>query len=149
MTTIEHQIEINAPISRVFQYAADYHNWPAFFTGVSDFKPTSEITRGNGSRFSYQAKLLGMSTNVETEITEFVENSGWKGISIKGIKCQTQWIFRHKNERTNFTYILGYELPIPILGNIMDILFIKPAWNKIISESLGNLKIIMELNTSG
>ena len=64
MTYIERCIEIDAPVEKVFQYASDWNNWPEFFEGVFDFKPTTENQRGNGSRFAYKAKLLGMKAHV-------------------------------------------------------------------------------------
>jgi len=148
MTRIERSIEIDVPVSKVFAYASDYNNWASFFVGVSDFIPTSNVKRGNGSRFSYKVKLLGIKASVETEITEFNENVGWKGVTVRGVKGQTQWIFKQDNNKTKFTYILIYELPIPIISNIIDALFVRPAWQNIVTESLDNLKKIIELNTS-
>jgi uncharacterized membrane protein len=145
MTYIERSIEINAPVEKVFQFAADWKNWHEFFEGVSDFRPTTETKRGNGSRFAYKAKLLGMKAPVETEIQEFVENEGWTGVSVKGVESKTRWIFVQVNGKTKFTYGLSYSLPIPILGNVLDRLFVKPAWESIIENSLQNLKERMEL----
>jgi len=147
MTTIERAIEIDAPVEKVFQFASDWNTWPEFFEGVSDFKPTTEIRRGNGSRFTYRAKLLGMRTHVETEIREFIENEGWTGISVKGVKCQSRWIFKRLNKRTEFKYILSYRLPMPIIGCILDGLLVRPEWKRIIENSLKNLKKQMEQQT--
>lgn len=149
MTYIEGSIEINASVEKVFQFAADWKNWPEFFEGVSDFRPTTETKRGNGSRFAYKAKLLGMKASVETEIQEFVENEGWAGVSVKGVESKTRWIFRQVNGKTKFTYGMSYSLPIPILGNVLDRLFVKPAWERIIKNSLQNLKERMELKLTG
>jgi hypothetical protein len=35
-------------------------------------------------------------------------------------------------------------MPVPILGGILDALFMKPAWEKIIESSLQNLKELLE-----
>lgn len=147
MSDIERSIEINAPVEKVFQYAADWKNWPEFFEGVFDFKPTTEIERGDGSRFAYKARVLGMKVSVETEIQEFAENEGWTGVSISGVKVKTRWIFVKVNGKTKFTYGQSGSLPIPILGNILDRLFVKPAWERIIENSLQNLRERMELKT--
>ncbi|UCG83813.1 MAG: SRPBCC family protein [Dehalococcoidia bacterium] len=146
MTYIEQSIEINAPVEKVLQYAADWENWPKFFEGVYDFRPTTETTRGTGARYAYKAGMLGMKAAVETEIHDFVENKGWKGVATKGMKHQTCWIFEEVNGKTKFTYGLGYWLPVPILGGILDKKFMKPAWERIIDNSLQNLK--KQLNES-
>jgi uncharacterized membrane protein len=142
MTEIERSINIEAPVNQVFEYASDYLNWPKFFEGVSDFMPITEITRGNGTKFIYKAKMLGMNVTVGTELQQFKENEGWVGKSFKGIKHKTQWIFKKLNGNTEFTYILNYKFP---LGSFLDKKFMQPAWIKIIEKSLQNLKRIMEL----
>lgn len=35
MTEISKTILINAPVSKVFNFASDYLNWPKFFEGIS------------------------------------------------------------------------------------------------------------------
>jgi uncharacterized membrane protein len=104
MTCIERSIEINAPVEKVFQYTADWRSWPKFFEGVSDFKPTTETTRGTGARYAYKAKMLGIKAPVETEIQDFMENEGWTGISVKGVESKTRWVFKGADGKTRFTY---------------------------------------------
>lgn len=148
MTEIERSILIGAPVEKVFQFAADYRNWSKFFEGVSDFKPKTEITRGNGAKFIYKAKMLGIKASVGTEIQDFIENKGWTGISFKGMEHKTQWIFVKMDGNTKFTYILSYRFPIPVLGNLLNKMFMKPAWISIIETSLQNLKRILEKDVS-
>ncbi|MEA3377309.1 MAG: hypothetical protein U9R72_14050 [Chloroflexota bacterium] len=57
---------------------------------------------------------------------------------------ETRWIFGEANGKTRFTYGLTYDLPVPIIGGILDALFMKPAWEKIIENSLQNLKQLVE-----
>jgi uncharacterized membrane protein len=144
MTYIERSIDIDAPVETVFQYAADWQNWPKFFEGVHDFQPTTEITRGTGARYAYKAEMLGMKVPVETEIQGFVENEGWTGEATKGMKHRTHWVFERMGNKTRFTYGLSYKLPVPIVGGILDNLIMKPAWEKIIEDSLENLKNLTE-----
>ena len=140
MTRIEKSIRIDKPIEEVFNYASDYEKWSDWFEGVSDFKPTTETRKGNGTRYAYKAKMMGIYLRVETEVHDFVTNKGWTGKSTKGISHQTQWIFETIDESTNFTYVLEYKLPIPLLSTLFDKFFMKPQWNKIIENSLENLR---------
>jgi uncharacterized membrane protein len=144
MTYIERSIEIDAPVEKVFQYAADWQHWPKFFEGVSDFRPTTETTRGNGARYAYKAAMLGMKTAVETEIQDFVEDEGWTGTATKGMKHETRWVFEEDDGKTRFTYGLSYDLPVPILGGVLDAWFMKPVWEQIVEDSLQNLKRLIE-----
>ena len=68
MTRIEKSIIINKPVEAVFKYASDWERWSDWFEGVSDFKPMTETTSGNGARYAYKAKMMGLNVKVETEI---------------------------------------------------------------------------------
>src|SRR3990172_1677643 len=141
MTEIKRSIKIEAPVSKVFEYASDYLNWPEFFEGVSNFKSITETTRGNGTQFTYIAKMLGIKVTVGTELHDFRENEGWIGKSFKGMEHKTQWIFEKSNGNTEFTYILSYKFP---MGRFLDKKFMQPTWIKVIENSLQKLKRLME-----
>ena len=144
MTRVEASVEVSAPIEEVFAFASDWRHWEDWWEGVSKFRPTTETTRGNGTRYAYKAWVAGMSLNVETEIHEFVENVGWKGVATKGPRSRTQWVFEPKGDKTRFTYILEYDLPLPLLGPILDSLLMRPGWQRMLDRSLRNLKIHFE-----
>jgi carbon monoxide dehydrogenase subunit G len=140
MTRIENSIQLPAPIEEAFQYASDYKEWEEWFEGVSDFKPTTNTIKGNGTRYSYKAKMMGLSVNIETEIFDYVENKGWKGRATKGMPHTTFWVFETVDGGTKFTYALEYNIYIPLFGKWLDKKFIKPQWERIIGNSLKNLK---------
>ena len=144
MSRVEKSIRINAPPDKVFQFAADYQNWEAFFEGLSDAKPTTEKTWGNGSRFVYKATMMGLPASVGTEIHSFVENEGWRGKSFKGLEHKTQWIFERVGAGTEFTFVVDDKMPIPVLGDMLDRMFVKREWEGIVEKSLQNLKGILE-----
>ncbi len=139
MTRIERSIVIPASVPEVFSYAADWQKWSEWFEGVSDFKATTDIQQGNGARYAYKARLLGVSAKVETEVHDFVQNAGWTGVATKGIPHQTHWIFESQGKSTKFTYILEYQLSVPLIGGLLDSIIMKPQWEKIIERSLKNL----------
>lgn len=144
MTQIEKSILILAPLEKVFAYASDYQKWEEWFEGVSGFKPITEIARGNKTRYAYKAKMMGLSIGMETEINDFMENEGWTGVSTKGMPHKTFWKFEPVDEGTKMTYGLEYALDIPWIGNWLDKTFMRPQWDKIISNSLKKLKIQFE-----
>jgi uncharacterized membrane protein len=144
MTRIERSVDIDAPVEDVFAFASDWKNWTKFFVGVSDFGVTTETQRGNGARYLYKASLMGMKAMVETEIHDFVENERWTGIATRGIPHKTHWLFKPVDGGTHFTYILEYRLPIPLIGGLLNCLFLRPQWEKILEKSLANLKERME-----
>lgn len=140
MTRIEHSVIIQAPVEQVFSYAADYQKWSEWFEGVSDFNATTTVTHGNGARYAYRARVMAVSASVETEIQDFVQNRGWTGVSTKGLPHRTHWIFEPIGSATRFTYALEYHLPVPLLGSLLDSLFVRSQWDKIVEKSLNNLR---------
>jgi hypothetical protein len=96
MTRIAESAEVRAPVAEVFEFASDWRRWEEWWLGVSDFQPATEVTRGNGTRYAYKAWVAGVSVHLETEIQDFVENAGWRGVATKGLAHQTQWVFEAK-----------------------------------------------------
>ena len=133
-------IDIDVPVADVFAYASDWRRWEEWWEGVAEFRPTTEVTRGNGTRYAYKAWIAGMTRNLETEIHEFEENVGWKGVAINGPPHRTQWVFEDKGGTTRLTYILEYDLPWPVVGTILDALLMRPGWQRKLEHSLRNLK---------
>ena len=144
MTRVEASVEVNAPLQDVFAFASDWRRWDDWWEGVSGFHPTTEITRGNGTRYAYKAWIAGLALNLETEIHDFVENVGWRGMVTRGVPHRTQWVFEGKGKATRLTYILEYSLPVPVLGPLADSLLMRPGWRRRLERSLRNLKIHFE-----
>jgi uncharacterized membrane protein len=149
MTRVEGTVIVDAPVHTVFTYASDWRRWQEWFEGVSGFRSTTEVTRGTGARYVYRASLMGLPATVETEIRDFVEDQGWTGIATRGVPHRTQWHFQAQGESTSFTYALEYELPVPVLGALVDALFLKGQWRRIIGRSLSNLKGHFSKTSSG
>jgi uncharacterized membrane protein len=139
MKRVEHSVVIQSPVDKVFAYASDYRQWPEWYEGVSEFKPTTQLTRGNGTRYAYKARMMGMRATVETEIHDFAQDRGWTGVGTKGLPHRTYWIFEPLGTDTRFTHALEYKVPVPLLGPLFDAL-LEREWKKILSKSLDNLK---------
>jgi uncharacterized protein YndB with AHSA1/START domain len=144
MTRVEASVDINAPLADVFAFASDWRQWEEWWEGVSAFRPTTEVTRGNGTRYAYKAWVAGLALNFETEIHDFVENVGWRGMATKGPPHRTQWVFEALGDTTRLTYILEYSLPVPVLGPLLDSLLMRPGWHRRLEKSLQNLKLRFE-----
>ena len=137
---IEDSIVVAAPLNEVFAYASDWQHWAEWFKGVSDFRPTTAIERGNGARYAYRASLMGIPASVETEIADFAENGGWTGVSVRGMAHRTSWRFEPHGEGTRFSYRMEYQLPLPLLGPALDALLLRRHWRRTIKQSLSNLQ---------
>ena len=107
---------------------------------MSGFRPTTEVTRGDGTRYAYRAWIAGLTLNLETEIHDFVEKVGWRGVVTKGPPHRTKWLFEGKGATTQLTYTLEYSLPLPVIGPLLDSLLMRPGWQHRLERSLQNLK---------
>ncbi len=140
MTKIEESVIVDAPVDAVFGYASDWRRWSDWFDGLSGVRPTSEMTRGSGARYSYSVRVMGLPAIVETEIYDFVEGRGWTGVGTRGLPHRTHWLFEAQGQSTRFTYTLEYRLPVPVLGAALDALVLKREWRGILRRSLSNVR---------
>jgi hypothetical protein len=140
MTRVSATVDIHAPLDAVWTFASDWRCWDNWWEGVSGFRPTTDVTRGNGTRYAYRAWVAGVTLDLETEIYDFVEKVGWRGVVTKGPPHRTQWVFEAKDGTTRLTYILEYSLPIPIVGALLDRVLMRPGWQRRLEKSLGNLR---------
>ncbi len=141
MTRIEASVEINAPVKDVFEFVSDWRHWRDCWESVSGLRPTTTITRGNGSRFAYKTWIAGLSFHLETEVHDFEENVGWKGVATSGFPHGTQWVFEPLDGRTRITYVLEYNPAVLLLGSLADRFLLRPMWRRRVKKSLENIKL--------
>ena len=140
LTKVEATVEINKPVNEVFAYASDWRHWNEWREGVYNLKPTTNIERGNGARYSYKAWVAGLKINLETEIHSFKENVGWNGIVYKGLPHKIQLLFEGIPGKTKVTYKIEYDPPWFFIGPILDFLVLRQGWQRLLNKSLSNLK---------
>jgi hypothetical protein len=145
MARIEQRVEIDAPVAKVFAFVvSEWEKEMSFFEGIYDWQPGSEKPMGDGFQISYKAKILGVETEIEMEVRDFEENKGWVATSTGGPRTVGEWRFAPKRDGAQFTYILDYQMPMPIVGGILDALLVKRTWVRLIDKSLQNLKAALE-----
>ena len=134
MTTVNSQIEINAPVERVFEFYTNPDNikesWPR------DIVKESENVSGQKSEEGSEMKVKGEYMGKKDEMTlEVVEKEQNKRLVTK----QTQGPFQRwdsiqefqstGNNSTRVTHTINYELPTT--GKIANVLTGSQAENKI------------------
>ena len=148
MTKIEKTVVIEAPLEKVYDFAADWRNLKRYFVYVDDIKPNSEKTSGEGARFTLRVRFLGRMLTSEWECTEFVEKAGWSfNVTLMGQKAVKVWRFASVNSSTKVTFTLEYKPSPPLIGQLLDVLLVKPQWKKLYEQSFNELKRLMEAET--
>ena len=138
MSAVSSEALIHASPHDVFAIASDYRHWSEWFVGTSGFRPLTDRTRGNGTRYAYRVRVLGLSVAVETEVRDFVEDGGWRGVSRRGPRHETRWQFVPEGDDTRFTFRMDYELPL--VARFLDRWLVHAEWQRVVDESAQNLK---------
>jgi len=147
MTKIEKSVIIRAPLKKGYAFAKDWRNLKRYFVYVHEVKPTTEKTLGEGARLSLRVKFLGRMMGSEWEGTEHIENVGWTfNATLMGITAVKRWRFAPVDNSTRVTFTMEYKPPL--LLKIMDMLLIKPQWNKLYERSFQELKRLIETETA-
>ena len=70
MTEISENIEIKAPLEKVFKYTVNYRNVPKFIASVTSYDPTTEALWGVGTRFAMGVSVKDFRFTQELEVIE-------------------------------------------------------------------------------
>lgn len=145
MTKVEKNVIVGAPLEKVYAFATDWRNLDRYFVYVQDVEPTTEDTSGEGARFDLTVKFLGLTRVSHWECTERTENVGWTcDATLFGLKAVKRWRFVPVDGTTMVTFTLEYKPAPPVIGWIMDVLLIRPQWNRLYEKSFKELKQLIE-----
>ena len=70
--TYEQSFHVDAPVARVFDFFRDPNNWAGLEPGGVQFKDVRLTKEGLGTRYSWTARIAGVSVDGFNEFTEFV-----------------------------------------------------------------------------
>ena len=145
MTKIEETIDISAPLEKVYAFTVDWHNLKRYFLYVHDIKPVNEKVIGVGAQYILRVKFLGQMMTSEWECVEFLEKVGSTfTATLMGGKASKKWHFTSENGSTRVTFTMEYKPSPPLIGNLIDVLLIRPQWKKIYKRAFVELKRLIE-----
>jgi uncharacterized membrane protein len=149
MQRIAHFILIDAPVERVFDFVADYHNVPRMQTQFKSVRLLSAQERGPGAQIEAVGSFRGMPLTAQMTIVGFEEPHVLVSDSTGGVRSRTTWRFDAQPgatpdapPRTRAAVIIEYEITIPglsLLGGLVhrDV-------DNMTMDSLRRLKILVE-----
>ncbi|MDB6026008.1 MAG: cyclase/dehydrase [Verrucomicrobiales bacterium] len=104
MEIIEKSIEVNAPISTVYNQWTQFEEFPKFMEGIE------EVQQLDDKRLHWKAKIAGKTKEWDAEIVEQVPDQRIAWRSIGGTKNSGRVSFIQADlNRTRITLQLGYE----------------------------------------
>lgn len=148
MPTIARCVDIAVSAEQAFEFMAEVSNLPKFHEGISDLQLISDKGRGAGIQFRCKVDIPRKDLlDCEYEVTDFID---YILIAIKttsGPKSEGIWHFARmagKNIKTRITYTLNYQVPVPIIGGLIDRLFVRRIWTERVENTMQNLKDVLE-----
>ena len=143
MQRVRKNIEIAAPIARVYEYVADSKNLPDFWPSMVEVRNVTRLPNG-GFAFEYVYKMAGVHFTGKSECIVVKPNERLEYKNIGGIPSTVRWIFEPKGTtHVKVFFEVDYEVPIPVLGKLAEAAIIRI--NEHESELLlANLKTEME-----
>jgi len=148
MPTIARCVDIAVSAVQAFEFMADVSNLPKYHEGISDLHLLSDKSRGQGIQFGCKVDVPRKGLlDCEYEVTDFID---YILIAIKttsGLKSEGIWHFARmagKNTKTRITYTLNYQVPVPIIGGVIDRLFVRRVWTERVEHTMQNLKDVLE-----
>ncbi|WP_123623245.1 SRPBCC family protein [Halorubrum sp. CSM-61] len=118
MTTFEYEIEIAAPVERVFAFDSTPENWPRTMAGLRDFEVLSETDTGANMRATYA--LLGTAMDMEMEMT-VVEPNEEIAVTVDGdgMHGETRNRYVASGDGTRIVHRTDYEMGDSLLDRLL------------------------------
>jgi ligand-binding SRPBCC domain-containing protein len=148
MPVIEIEIEINAPIERVFDLARciDLHEETMSKTNEKAIGGVTKGLIGLGETVTWQATHFGIRQKLTSKIAACRRPFHFRDVMVKGaFKSFTHdHFFEQKGEKILMKDVFDYSSPLWILGKIADALFLENYMKKLLSERNLLIKKIAE-----
>lgn len=124
MAKIERVAIVNARIETIFSYINELNNWLEFWPSIVELIDIQPLPNGGYSaRWVY--KMAGMRFKGTGEYTS-VAPKNWLIIKTKGgVRSTITWTFRSWGNRTRVFLTIDYQVPIPILGKLAEVIVVK------------------------
>jgi uncharacterized membrane protein len=108
---VENSVEIDRPVAEVFAFVDDYRNTTRYIVGMTQYKPTTDATNGNGARFAMVKKTTGLpDIKSEVEIHGWVEEKKIAFKSISGFENSGSYTFTAKGSKTTVKLVNEYDI---------------------------------------
>ncbi|MDX9864479.1 MAG: SRPBCC family protein [Anaerolineaceae bacterium] len=148
MPTIARSVDIAVSAEQAFEFMAAIGNLSKFHEGISDLHLLSDKDRGLGLQFGCKVDVPRKGLlDCEYEVTDFIDYILLVIKTTSGPKSTGIWHFARMagmNIKTRITYTLSYQVPVPIIGQIIDLLFVRRIWTERVEKTMQNLKDVLE-----
>jgi uncharacterized membrane protein len=123
MARVHSNIEIKAPIEKVFSYIDETTNLPEWITNMIE---VHDVTgSGVGKHFNWVWNMAGIKIKGESTISEAIPNKRIVTKSKGGIDATWDFKFESKKDVTVLDLDIEYSIPVPVLGKLAEKVILK------------------------
>ena len=141
MARLHRNIEVKAPVEKVYSYIDDPRNAPEWVTNMIE---VPDVTgSGVGKHFNWVWNMAGIKFKGESTYTEDTPNKRIVFKSKSGIEATWSYNFESKKDVTVLDLDIEYSIPVPVLGKLAEKLILKHN-ERDLDMALGNLKDRLE-----
>lgn len=118
-STVEHSVEIDAPVSVVFAYVDDHEHTRDWVFGLHEIRPLTAQTHGVGATYDGVMKL-GVTLTSRIRCTAWVQDRLLEIESVSGVHNTQRWMFTDLGDgRTRLEALISYTFPGGPAGHAM------------------------------
>jgi uncharacterized membrane protein len=144
MAKILREVDIKAPVKKVFELIYDPNKLPEIWPNLIEIKNVKESNLG-GYDYSWAYNMLGLRLDGQTRVMEFLTNRRLVTKSTKGIENMVTWSFQEDGaEESHLTFEMDYEIPASLLNRHPEQLILENNGHEV-DAMLKNLKTTAEL----
>lgn len=144
MAHITRSININAPLSKVFDYVANPENWTRYVTSLLSVKNISSKVPDSGTTFEWVYRMLGVNFSGKGSIVEYEKNRRFVLRMEGSFPIKETYLFEDAKGNTNLTFEIDYEMPGRLLGIIKNSRIIEKLNMKEADAVLEKIKALCE-----
>lgn len=144
MATISRSIDVRTSPEAAFAFLCDLRNLPRFQEGIFDFHVRTDAARGDGARCAYRTRFLLGSVKHVAAVSGFVEGRSFALTTVVGPPMVQRWSVQPHDGGTRITYTLGYLVPLPAVGWLLDALVMRRRHAARVARSMERLRTLLE-----
>ena len=144
MAQIKRSININAPLSKVFDYVTRPENWIKYVTSLVDVRNVSADVPEVGTTFEWTYRMLGINNDGTGKVSDYEKNRKFS-IEMEGsFPIKETYTFQGDENSTELVFDIQYDVPGKVLGVIADKLVVERLNAKEADAVLNKVKDLCE-----
>ncbi|HEV1996655.1 MAG TPA: SRPBCC family protein, partial [Candidatus Dormibacteraeota bacterium] len=108
---VENSVDIERPRGEVFSFVDDYKNTTRYIVGMTQYRPTTAKTSGQGARFDMVKKTTGLpDIKSQVEIIEWEQDRKIAFRSVSGFENSGSYTFTVRGQQTNVRLVNAFDV---------------------------------------